>query len=100
MKEEPCEMKAATFCMQTQHVVLVAVARFDARLLAVAQKLCPMIEESFEAVKQEITQMAAKQVGWEAQAGQVRSADTAASPDHLHIVNGIQSSSRLPCTTA
>jgi hypothetical protein len=36
--------------------------RFDARLLAVAQKLCPMIEESFEAVKQEITQMAAKQV--------------------------------------
>lgn len=36
--------------------------RFDMRLLAVAQKLGPMIAESFEAVKQEITQMAIKQV--------------------------------------
>ena len=36
--------------------------RFDLRLLAVAKRLCPMIHDAFECVKEEITQMAIKQV--------------------------------------
>ncbi|GAX80630.1 hypothetical protein CEUSTIGMA_g8065.t1 [Chlamydomonas eustigma] len=39
-------------------ISLFAVQRFDKRLLAVAQKLTPMIQDSFLAVKEEITQMA------------------------------------------
>ena len=34
-----------------------AVRRFDMRLLAVAQKLAPMIQESFFFIKEEITRM-------------------------------------------
>jgi hypothetical protein len=32
------------------------------RLLAVAEKLAPMIQEAFQAIKEEITQMALQQV--------------------------------------
>lgn len=44
------------------HASSCAPCRFDMRLLAVAQKLCPLIAESFQAVKMEITQMALQQV--------------------------------------
>ena len=37
--------------------LLRPLSRFDMRLLAVAQKLAPMIQESFHAIKEEITQM-------------------------------------------
>ena len=36
--------------------------RFDLRLLAVAKRLCPMIHDAFQGVKEEITQMAIRQV--------------------------------------
>ncbi|KAL6761662.1 hypothetical protein V8C86DRAFT_805711 [Haematococcus lacustris] len=49
-------------------ISLMAVQKFDLRLLAVAQKLCPMIQDSFEAVKLELAQMAAKQAEDEAKA--------------------------------
>ncbi|KAG1660040.1 hypothetical protein FOA52_010025 [Chlamydomonas sp. UWO 241] len=40
-------------------ISLFGVAKFDLRLVAVAQKLIPMIRESFQAVKDEISQRAA-----------------------------------------
>uniref|UniRef100_A0A7S3VIH0 Amidase domain-containing protein n=1 Tax=Dunaliella tertiolecta TaxID=3047 RepID=A0A7S3VIH0_DUNTE len=49
-------------------ISLLAVHKFDLRLLAVAKRLCPMIHDAFEGVKEEITQMAIKQAQAEAAA--------------------------------
>lgn len=43
-------------------ISIMAVQKYDQRLLAVSQRLCPMIHESFEAVKEEITTMAMQRV--------------------------------------
>lgn len=53
--------------------------RFDMRLLAVAQKLGPMIRESFEAVKEEISAMALRQAQEEEQARARAAAEAAAA---------------------